>query len=214
MDLIRPTRLYGDESRSGAAPSRPHRLATTDHRMRTAALLTCILACTPAEAQPCSDPTLATRPARSKSIQAHTDGIAKEVSKVEVVPSARAEYIDKEMQVGHEKRDASSDRFNRVTERPDYHALEIMKKFSKIRISLNKAEISETVRDQASNLLDAMQVYPELLSSFVEYCRLDVTRSDRAMTSSDQNTAMLNIFGGQLFLYNVLRCAIEEMREP
>ena len=74
----------------------------------------------------------------------HTDGIAKEISKVEVVPSARAEYIDKEMQVGHEKRDASSDRFNRITERPDYHALEIMKHFASIRRSLNNAETSET----------------------------------------------------------------------
>jgi hypothetical protein len=182
--------------------------------MRTAALLICFLAFTPAEAQPCSDPTLATRPARSKSIQVHTDGIAKEISKVEVVPSARAEYIDKEMQVGHEKRDASSDRFNRVTERPDFHALEIMKKFSSIRISLNKAEISETVREQASNLLDALQVYPDLWSSFVEYSKLDATRSDRAMTGSDRSTAMINIYGGQVFVYNALRCAIEEMREP
>ena len=182
--------------------------------MRTAALLLCFLAFTPAEAQPCSDPALATRPARSKSIQVHTDGIAKEISKVEVVPSARAEYIDKEMQVGHEKRDASSDRFNRVTERPDYHALEIMKRFSSIRISLNKAEISGTVREQASNLLDALQVYPELWSSFVEYSKLDATRSDRAMTGSDRSTAMLNIYGGQVFIYNALRCAIEEMREP
>src|SRR5215212_10468386 len=182
--------------------------------MRTAALLICFLAFTPAEAQPCSDPTLATRPARSKSIQVHTDGIAKEISKVEVVPSARAEYIDKEMQVGQEKRDASSDRFNRVTERPDYHALEIMKQFSSIRSSLGRAALSETVRGQASNLLDALHDYHELWSSFVEYSRLDARRSDKAMSSTDQSTAMLNLYGGKVFIYNALRCAIDEMREP
>src|SRR4051812_43257065 len=133
-----------------------------DHRMRTAALLICFLASTPADAQPCSDPALATRDARSKSIQAHTDEIAKEISRVEVVPSAKAEYIDKEMQLGREIPDASSDRFNRVVERPDYHALEVRKHFSSIRNFLSRAEISETVRDQASHLLDALQEYQEL----------------------------------------------------
>ena len=38
------------------------------------------------------------------------DEIAKEISRVEVVPSAKAEYIDKEMQLGREIPDASSDR--------------------------------------------------------------------------------------------------------
>lgn len=183
--------------------------------MRTAtSLLICCLAFTPAEAQPCSDPALATRSARSKSIQAHADEIAKQMRKIEVVPSAKAEYIDREMQFGRNTPDASSDRFNRVVEHPDYHALEMRKHFDSIRMSLSRAESAETVADQAFSLLDALQEYPEFWSSFIEYSRLDMMRTDRAMSSSDQSTAMLNLNGAKTFIYNALRCAIAEMREP
>jgi len=142
------------------------------------------------------------------------DEIAKEISRVEVVPSAKAEYIDKEMQFGRDSRDASSDRFNRVVERPDYHALEIRKHFSSIRSSLSRAETSETVRGQVSHLLDALQTYPELWSSFIEYSRLDLNRSDKVMSSADQNTARINLYRSKVFIYDALRCAIDEMREP
>jgi hypothetical protein len=59
-------------------------------------LLICLVASAPGDAGQCSDPALATREARSKSIQAQTDKIAKEINKVEPISPSQEKYFENE----------------------------------------------------------------------------------------------------------------------
>jgi hypothetical protein len=182
-------------------------------------LLICLVALTPADAQQCPDPALATREARSKSIQEQTDKIAKAINGIEAVTPAQVAYFESEERHLKEDPVKNSARYQAVQNSSAYRAYSIRNSYGTLRGSLARAEVALTVRDQAyfiaSGLKDTMDLYC-LLESYANFdCDKAGYKIDKSIGSCwNKAMSFVGIFGSQAVLYDALLCAIFEMREP
>jgi hypothetical protein len=165
---------------------------------------------TPALGQTCGSPHFGSKDEIGSTLRRSTEALTRAISKIESVPPADAEYIERESQSA--LRQNSQERYRLVLSNRFYHPHQIHKHFKIAADNLVAAQNATTNADRVVYLSVVLSRFSDLSVALSDYQDFDLKRKS-ILSQADRQDLAFTMEAQKYFILEGLQCSARQMRD-